>query len=334
MAEIQNTYFIKKESLTAIGDAIRDKLGDDSTATYKVADMPGKIASISSGAVTQGSATTPKTTITITPTISVNTYGLITVSGSTTQSIKPTVVAGYVSEGTAGNVTASANRTKQLTTIGAGTYTPTTEDREIISSGIYTVGTQTIKGDSNLAAGNIKLGVTIFGVQGTYTGSSTSSGIDTSDVTAAAIDIRAGQTAYARGEKIVGTYVPSGVEIIEKTIEGGASFKIYEQHPNLLLVQEIIGFTSGHGYPIVIGSIVDAAADYVAGDIVKSQMGVYYSDSGYEWLGIYADGSTSIYILPDSRYQAIFGGTVQCVSSVGSSDGYGTFSYEVEYTRG
>lgn len=52
--------------------------------------------------------------------------------------------------------------TKQATT-----YTPTTSN-QTIASGTYLIGTQTIKGDSNLVAGNIKKGVSIFGVTGTY----------------------------------------------------------------------------------------------------------------------------------------------------------------------
>ncbi len=53
------------------------------------------------------------------------------------------------------------------TTKGATTYTPTTSN-QTIASGTYLTGTQTIKGDSNLVAGNIKKGVSIFGVNGTY----------------------------------------------------------------------------------------------------------------------------------------------------------------------
>lgn len=48
----------------------------------------------------------------------------------------------------------------------AQTYTPTTSN-QTISSGLYLTGTQTILGDSNLVAGNIKQGVSIFGVTGT-----------------------------------------------------------------------------------------------------------------------------------------------------------------------
>lgn len=58
-----------------------------------------------------------------------------------------------------------------VTKKSAATYTPGTSDQSI-ASGQYLNGTQTIKGDSNLTAGNIKSGVSIFGVSGTYTGSS------------------------------------------------------------------------------------------------------------------------------------------------------------------
>lgn len=58
-----------------------------------------------------------------------------------------------------------------VTKKSAATYTPGTSNQSI-ASGQYLNGTQTIKGDNNLTAGNIKSGVSIFGVSGTYTGSS------------------------------------------------------------------------------------------------------------------------------------------------------------------
>ena len=116
--------------------------------------------------VATGSATTPATTITANPTISVNSSGLITATNSKTQSVTPTVSAGYVSTGTAGTVTVSGSATSQLTTKGATTYTPTTTN-QTIASGTYLTGAQTISGDSNLVAENIKKDVTIFGITGT-----------------------------------------------------------------------------------------------------------------------------------------------------------------------
>ena len=69
--------------------------------------------------------------------------------------------------------TAYVNGSKVTGTISsqsAQTITPGTSDKTI-ASGKYLSGTQTIKGDANLVAGNIKSGVSIFGVTGSYTGS-------------------------------------------------------------------------------------------------------------------------------------------------------------------
>lgn len=47
----------------------------------------------------------------------------------------------------------------------AATYTPGTTDQTIAGTQ-YLSGSQTIKGDANLVAGNIRYGVSIFGVSG------------------------------------------------------------------------------------------------------------------------------------------------------------------------
>lgn len=99
--------------------------------------------------------------------------------------------------------TAYVNGSKVTGTIpsqAAQTITPGTSDQTIVS-GKYLSGTQTIKGDSNLVASNIKSGVSIFGVNGNYTGN----GTDTSDATATTSDIASGKTAYINGELVTGT---------------------------------------------------------------------------------------------------------------------------------
>ena len=58
-----------------------------------------------------------------------------------------------------------------VTKKSAATYTPGTSD-QTIGANQYLSGAQTIKGDSNLVAGNIRSGVSIFGVTGTVVAAS------------------------------------------------------------------------------------------------------------------------------------------------------------------
>lgn len=95
--------------------------------------------------------------------------------------------------------------TGTIPSVEAATITPGTLD-QTISAGQYVAGAQTIKGEPNLLAENIKKDVAIFGVTGTY--EATSTGIDTSDATATANQILQGATAYVKGAKVTGTYVP------------------------------------------------------------------------------------------------------------------------------
>lgn len=137
-----------------------------------------------------------------TPSISVSTGGLITASAQQS--------AGYVSAGT-------KSATKQLTTQAAKTITPSTSSQTAVASDRYTTGAVTVAavptqtktatpsaasqditpdsgkflskvtvgGDSNLVAGNIKSGVSIFGVAGSYEGSGggTGGGVETCSLT-------------------------------------------------------------------------------------------------------------------------------------------------------
>lgn len=162
--------------------SIATKTSADLTASGATVTVPvGYYGTAASKSVSSGSAKTPATTITATPTISVNsTTGLITASVSASQSVTPSVTAGYVSTGTAGTVSVSGSDTEQLTTKAAATITPTTSD-QTISAGQYLTGAQTIKGDSNLIASNIKSGISIFGINGALT-SATVSQDDTTKV--------------------------------------------------------------------------------------------------------------------------------------------------------
>lgn len=59
--------------------------------------------------------------------------------------------------------------TGTMPTKAATTITPGTSAKTAISAGTYASGTITVAGDTNLKAANIKAGVSIFGVTGSYT---------------------------------------------------------------------------------------------------------------------------------------------------------------------
>lgn len=59
--------------------------------------------------------------------------------------------------------------TGTITSVNAQTITPTTTD-QTVNGNVFLAGAITVTGDANLLAENIKSGVTIFGVTGTYTG--------------------------------------------------------------------------------------------------------------------------------------------------------------------
>ena len=153
-------------SSTYVGTGVTQRSSADLGTDGSVISVPsGYYAATASKSVEAGSATTPAKTISVTPGITISTSGLITATVTGSSSITPTVSAGYVSAGTAGTVSVSGSNTSQLTVQGAQTITPGTSD-QTISSGIYLTGIQTIAGDADLIAENIRNGVTIFGVSG------------------------------------------------------------------------------------------------------------------------------------------------------------------------
>lgn len=72
--------------------------------------------------------------------------------------------SGYIS--TSETKTASYTITRYL----GGEYTPTKESKTVSLTGKYCTGDAVIKGDNNLIPENIKNGISIFGVAGSYTG--------------------------------------------------------------------------------------------------------------------------------------------------------------------
>lgn len=129
-------------------------------------------------AVANGSVTAPSSISGTNATVST---GNNTLTLTKSVSVTPNVTtAGYISSGTAGN--SSVSLTGSVTTKAAATITPSTSN-QTIASGTYLTGTQTISGDANLIAENIKKDVTIFGTTGTYEGSGGGGGGDSKFVT-------------------------------------------------------------------------------------------------------------------------------------------------------
>ena len=101
---------------------------------------------------------------------------------------------------------------------GAQTITPGTTNKTI-ASGKYLSGTQTIKGDANLTAGNIKAGTSIFGVSGTYT----------NDANADGLKIYEGMKVYSKGNAVIGT-------LPERNVVGrNSALSINSSWPNVAL---------------------------------------------------------------------------------------------------
>ena len=140
---------------------ITSKNSSDLSASGATVTAPaGYYASNASKSVASGSATAPGTISGTSASISTGTNVLTLTK---TVSVTPSVTAGYVANGTAGNSSVSLSAT--VTTKAAATITPGTSN-QTIASGTYLTGAQTIAGDADLVAGNIKSGVTIFGVSG------------------------------------------------------------------------------------------------------------------------------------------------------------------------
>ena len=113
-------------------------------------------ASVAAGSATMPASASGSGTIVGALNNTMNVQGTITAT--------PTVSAGYVSSGTSGSTSVSLQTS--VTTLNATTWTPTTADQSI-PAGRYTIGTQTIKGDANLLAENVKEGITLFNIVGT-----------------------------------------------------------------------------------------------------------------------------------------------------------------------
>lgn len=171
---LMTDYLVTNTEMTAVADAIRGKAGTAGQLSFPDGFVSA-IQGIQAESTLQEKVVTPTTSqqditpdsgydglskVTIaamptaeqaTPNITVSSSGLITATSEQSE--------GYVALGT-------KSSTQQLTTQAAKTVTPGTANQTAVTSGCYTTGAVTVKGDANLVAENIKSGVSIFGVTG------------------------------------------------------------------------------------------------------------------------------------------------------------------------
>ena len=142
------------------GTAAENDSSNLSASGATVTAPAGFYASQATKSVSSGSATAPATISGTSASVSTGTNVLTLTK---TVSVTPSVTAGYVSSGTAGN--SSVSLTASVTTKAAATITPGTTNQEI-AAGTYLTGKQTIAGDANLVSANIVSGKSIFNVSG------------------------------------------------------------------------------------------------------------------------------------------------------------------------
>lgn len=321
------TAYVDGEKITG---SIATKTSSDLIASGATVSVPaGYYASAASKSVSTATQATPS--------ISVDSAGKITASA--TQS------AGYVSSGT-------KSATKQLTTKGATTYTPSTSN-QTIASGTYLTGTQTIKGDANLKADNITSGVSIFGVAGSnpYEKTATDNTVNTQasgladieSLLAQALTLLDGKATGSGsggdGYKVaVGTYEPASNEhiwgvdldftptfvavlgIADGTQSSGATGGIYD-----FTFLECEGTFNGQTYSY--HGLLDPKSSTSVEFEVSSPSEVYIDENRFDIFP-----GTAFY--PLSKYLYIAIGESESGGSGGSGDGIQSCTVTVSFTSG
>ena len=132
--------------------------GSIQTKTSNDLDVNGKTVTVPSGYYAEQYTKDVNVGALKAPSIEVNTQtGVITANSLVSTS-------GYIES------TAKMPNTKELTTYGGGTWTPSSTNGYSLSAGTYLTNTLQLKPDSNLKKENIKNGVSIYGVSGSYKG--------------------------------------------------------------------------------------------------------------------------------------------------------------------
>lgn len=164
-----------------------------------------------------------------------------------------------------------AKITGTITSKSAATYTPGTSN-QTVSAGQYLSGAQTISGDSNLTAGNIKSGVSIFGVTGTLGGMQYASGQTEPAYSGTFTKINGSTASYSKLTLTIG-FVPKMI-MLTSTASGNVWNGFYCEYgsglqgPSNYLAHYIINSNNTYpqGFqmvsPLTIGTTVVLPAPY------------------------------------------------------------------------
>lgn len=174
----------------------------------------------------------------------------LAVSAPDVNAIASKMLENTVACGPDGKVTGTIKR------LTAQTITPGTEDQNI-DAGVYLSGKQTIKGDANLLAENIKEGVELFGITGTYTGGDT-------------VNPYKGKTIVAFGDSVIaGWGWKEGTGIIQplkekypdatwiNKAESGANMAVTSSPAHTPIVNQITTYTGAADAIIFDGGVND-----------------------------------------------------------------------------
>lgn len=244
-------------------------------ATKTASDLTTSSATVTvpAGYYTNDTTKSVSTATQATPSITVNSSGLITASATQT--------AGYVAAGT-------KSATKQLTTQAAKTITPSTSSQTAVAKNVYTTGA-----------------VTVAAIPSQF--------ITTTDATATAADIRSGKTAYVNGSKRTGTiadfdgsYTCSG----ESTGGGSSGGNTSTDFCNITVLSDYSTYSSvfyngesgwviGNAYDSLVPSQA-RAVKIACGSIMSIYQDGYYAATVSDGTIIHSSGTGCIYQVPNT----------------------------------
>lgn len=183
-------------------------------------------------------------------------------------------VTATVTQNTGGYVTSgSKTDTYDIPTYAGGTITPSASSTAIIS-GRYMTGSILVEGDSNLVPENIKSGVDIFGVRGSYSGGGSGGGI-------------------ALGSDYSSTFATVTARTFKFTADSDDTIGVYLHH-----AQDTNAWTPGTIQDFLAirdsGGTVHVFICYLGGASIRTANDashLYVNKSGRQWT-LYADGGS------------------------------------------